>query len=59
MTEADARAALRAYDAIGNFEHWIAEQRWERLPSGGWWVRGQLRSWRFILVPVPGRGASS
>ena len=43
MTEAEARAALRAFHAVGDIEQWIAEQRWERLPGGGGWrVRGQL-----------------
>jgi hypothetical protein len=55
LTEAEARAALRAYHAIGDIEQWIAEQRWEAAPGGGgWWVRGQLQTWRFLLEPVPG-----
>ena len=53
MTE--ARAALRAFDAMGDIEQWIAEQWWERLAGGGWRVRGQLHGrWRFRLEPVPG-----
>jgi hypothetical protein len=24
------------------------------MPGGGWRVRGQLQSWRFLLEPVPG-----
>ena len=28
MTEAEARAALRAFVAVGEIERWIAEQRW-------------------------------
>jgi len=53
VTEAEARAALAAFDAIGEAEQWIAEQWWEAIP-GGWRVRGQLQSWRFLLEPVPG-----
>ena len=29
MTEDEARAALRAFVAVGEVERWIAEQRWE------------------------------
>jgi hypothetical protein len=55
MTEAEARAALAAFDAIGEVEQWIAEQWWEPLPGGGWWVRGQLHGrWRFRVEPMPG-----
>ena len=53
MTEAEARAALAAYDAIGGIEPWIAAQRWEAIP-GGWRVREQLHSWRFRVEPVAG-----
>ena len=38
MTEAEARAALRAFVAVGEIERWIADQRWEAVP-GGWRVR--------------------
>ena len=56
MTEAEARAALAAFEAIGEVEQWIAEQWWDPLPGGGGWrVRGQLHGrWRFLLEPVPG-----
>jgi hypothetical protein len=56
VTEAETRAALRAFDAIGDIEHWLAEQPWERLQGGGGWrVRGQLYSrWRFRVLPVAG-----
>ena len=54
MTEAEARAALHAFDAMGEIEQWIAEQPWEAIP-GGWRVRGRLHGrWRFRLEPVPG-----
>ena len=36
MTEADARAALRAFKAVGDIEQWIAEQPWERLAGCAW-----------------------
>jgi hypothetical protein len=55
VTEAEARAALAAFDAVGEIEHWIAEQRWEAIPGGGGWrVRGRLQSWRFRVEPVAG-----
>ena len=55
VTKAEARAALRAFEAVGDIEQWIAEQWWERLPGGGGWrVRGQLQSWRFLVEPVSG-----
>jgi hypothetical protein len=56
VTEAEARAALRAFHAVGYIEQWIASQRWEATPGGGGWrVRGQLHSrWRFRVMPVAG-----
>jgi hypothetical protein len=54
VTEAEARAALRAFVAVGDIEQWIAELPWERLAGGGWRVQGRLQSWRFLLEPVPG-----
>lgn len=51
--EAEARAALRAFVAVGEIEPWIAEQRWEAVP-GGWRVRERLHGWRFRVEPVPG-----
>jgi hypothetical protein len=53
MTEAEARAALRAFVAVGDIERWIADQRWEAVP-GGWRVRGRLHAWRFEVRPAPG-----
>ena len=53
MTEAEARAALRAFVAVGELERWIAAQRWEAIP-GGWTVAGELQGWRFRLETVPG-----
>ena len=54
MTEAEARAALAAFDAVGEVEQWIAAQRWEAI-AGGWRVRGRLHGrWRFRLEPGPG-----
>ena len=55
MTEAEARDALRAFEAVADIEQWIAEQGWERLPGDGCRVRGQFHGrWRFLLEPVPG-----
>ena len=53
MTEAQARAALRAFVAVGEIEHWIAEQRWEAVP-GGWRVRERFQDWHFRVEPVAG-----
>jgi hypothetical protein len=53
MTEAEARAALAAFDAVGVVERWIADQRWEAVP-GGWRVRERFQGWRFRVEPAPG-----
>ncbi len=35
MTEAEARAALAAFDGLGGLERWVAAQRpWQAIPSG-------------------------
>jgi hypothetical protein len=40
---------------MGGIQQWIAEPPWKRLPGGGGWrVRAQLQSWRFLVEPVPG-----
>jgi hypothetical protein len=54
MTEAEARAALAAFDAVGVVERWIADQRWEAVP-GGWWVRERFQGWHFRVEPVASR----
>lgn len=54
MTEAEARAALGAFDGVGGIERWIAEQRRWRASPGGWTVPGELEGWTFRLVVVPG-----
>ena len=51
MTEAEARAALRAFVAVGGIEQWLAEQWWEPV-AGGW--RGRFGSWTFRVEPAPG-----
>jgi hypothetical protein len=51
--EAEVRAALRAFVAVGELEAWIAAQRWEPIP-GGWRVRERFQGWRFRLEPAPG-----
>ena len=54
MTEAEARAALAAFDGLGGLERWIAQQRpWGATPTG-WTVPGELQGWRFRLEVVPG-----
>ncbi len=40
MTEAEARAALRAFIAVDEIEPWIAAQHRKAVP-GGWRVRFQ------------------
>ena len=35
MTEAEARAALGAFDAVGEVEQWVAAQRWEAIAGAG------------------------
>jgi hypothetical protein len=40
----EARAALRAFDAIGDIEQWITEQRWKAGPDG-WRVPERLQGW--------------
>ena len=52
--EAEARAALAAFDGIGGLERWIAEQRPWEAATGGWTVPGELQGWRFRLAPVAG-----
>jgi hypothetical protein len=54
VTEAEARAALAAFDGLGGLERWIAEQRpWEAVP-GGWTLPGDLQGWRFRVEPTLG-----
>ncbi len=44
MTEAEARAALCAFIAVGELERRIAALRWKAMP-GGWRVRERFRGW--------------
>jgi hypothetical protein len=53
VTEAEARAALRAFDGIGDVEPWIAGRPWQAAPSG-WTVAGELQGWRYRLEVMPG-----
>ena len=53
MTEAEARAALRAFVAVGDVEPWIAGQPW-KAEVGGWSVLGELHGLRFHLEVMPG-----
>ena len=48
--EAEARAALAAWDGVGGLEAWIAEQPWEAMPDG-WRVKTRLQGWSFELQP--------
>jgi hypothetical protein len=59
MTEAQARAALRAFVAVGEIERWIAEQPWEPVAGGGWTVPADLHGWRFRWSPSSAGSASS
>ena len=53
MTEAEARAALRACVAEGGLERWIAAQRRGPIPDG-WRVRGRFAGWHFRVEPAAG-----
>ena len=53
MTEAEARAALRAFVGVDHMEPWIAEQPW-KAEVGGWSVLGEFRGLRFHLEVMPG-----
>ena len=53
MTEAEARAALRASVGVGQVEPWIAGQP-RKAMAGGWTVAGDLQGWRFRVEPAPG-----
>ena len=53
MTEAEARAALAAFDGVGALERWIAEQPWLAAP-GGWVVPEPFQRLRFRVEPVAG-----
>jgi hypothetical protein len=55
VTEAEARAALRAFDAVGGLEHWIAEQPWEAAQEG-WTVRHALHGWTFMVASAGAGG---
>ena len=52
MTEAEARAALRAFVG-GDAEPWIAGQPW-KVESGGWSVLCELHCLRFHLEVMAG-----
>jgi hypothetical protein len=51
MTEAEARAALAAFDGPGGLERWIAGQPWLAAP-GGWVVPEPFQRLRFRVEPV-------
>jgi hypothetical protein len=53
VTEAEARAALRAFDRRRQVEPWIAGRPWQAVP-GGWTVAGEPQGWRIRLEMVPG-----
>ncbi len=53
MTEAEARAALAAFDGVGGLERWIAGRPWQAIPAG-WTVPGELQGWRLRVEPAPG-----
>jgi hypothetical protein len=53
VTEAEARAALRAFVGVGDIEPWIAGRPWQAVP-GGWTVAGELQGWRFRLEAMAG-----
>jgi hypothetical protein len=53
VTEAEARAALRAFIGVGNVEPWIVGRPWQAAP-GAWTVAGELEGRRFRVKTAPG-----
>jgi hypothetical protein len=53
VTEAEARAALRAFVGVGSLERWVADQRWEAIPDG-WQVRERFQGDAVRLERVAG-----
>ena len=53
MTEAEARAALAAFGAVGGLGRWIAQQPWHTARCG-WVVPEPLQELRFRVEPVAG-----
>ena len=55
MTEAEARAALRAFaPTSSSTEHRIADMPWQPSSDGGLTVLGHICGLRYRLVHVPG-----
>ena len=58
--EAEARAALRAFEAVADIEQWIAEQPWEA--AAGRWLAGcedSFKAGAFCWSRCPVASASS
>jgi hypothetical protein len=55
--EAETRAVLRAFVAVGDLEHWIADQPWHATPSG-WVVPEPFQTLRFQVEPMAGGSTS-
>lgn len=53
MTEAAARAALRAFVGVGSLELWVADQHWEAILEG-WQVRERFQGCAVLLERVAG-----
>ena len=53
MTEAEARAALRAFSAASSSEACVAAMPWEPTPDGGWAVLGDILGRTFRLARAP------
>jgi hypothetical protein len=51
MTEDQARALLRKWPGVGQFESWIADQPW-RMVRDGWVVGTEFQGCSFHLEPV-------
>ena len=52
MTEDQARAALRAFVAVGAVEPWSADQPWQQAVARGWAVMGEFHGYRFRVEAV-------
>ncbi len=53
MTEAEARAALRAFGAASSTEAHIAALPWKPTPDSGWVVLGDILGMTFRLARAP------
>jgi hypothetical protein len=53
MTEDEARALLRNFDAADDLERWITDQPWSTTPHA-WGVPFNSAGWNFVVQMIPG-----